>query len=109
MTDLGECLIHLELLDEQRRDASKAIEVNKQCVKVQYDKYICPWKYIEGELVLLYNQAREPLGEVNFNLMCHYPYIMQCVLEKVAYELEYYEGNVLDEPRNGLYLKRYYT
>jgi hypothetical protein len=31
------------------------------------------------------------------------------ILEKGAYELEYYEGNMLDEPKNGLYLKRYYA
>jgi hypothetical protein len=66
-------------------------------------------KYIEGDLVLLYDQAKEPLGEGKFNPMWHSPYIMRCVLKKGAYELEYYEGNVLDEPINGLYLKRYYA
>jgi hypothetical protein len=65
--------------------------------------------YIEGDLVLLYDQAKEPLGEGKFNPMWHGPYIVRCVLEKGAYELEYYEGNVLDEPINGIYLKRYYT
>ena len=28
-SDLEECLVHLEHLDEQRRDASTTIEVNK--------------------------------------------------------------------------------
>jgi hypothetical protein len=36
------------------------------------------------------------------------PYIVQCVLEKGAYELQDYEGNKLVEPRNGLYLKQYH-
>ena len=31
------------------------------------------------------------------------------VLEKGAYELVYYEGTALVEPRNGLYLKNYYA
>ena len=37
---LEECLVHLEQLDEQRRDALVALEVNKHCVKVQYDKSV---------------------------------------------------------------------
>ena len=35
MTDLKECLIHLEHLDEKCQDASTTIEVNKRRVKVQ--------------------------------------------------------------------------
>ena len=31
------------------------------------------------------------------------------VLEKGAYELVNYEGTALAEPRNGLYLKKYYA
>jgi hypothetical protein len=101
--------MHLESLDEQRRDAFTAIEVNMKRVKVQYDKSVCPRLYVEGDLVLLYDQAKEPLGENKFKPMWHGPYIVRCVLEKGAYELEYYEGNKLVEPRNGLYLKMYYT
>jgi hypothetical protein len=108
-TDLEECLVHLEHLDEQCRDASTAIEVNKQRVKVQYDKFVYPQQYVEGELVLLYDQTKKPLGAGKFNPVWHYPYIVSRILEKGAYELEYYEGNMLDEPRNGPYLKRYYA
>ena len=60
-------------------------------------------------MVLLDDQAKEPLGVGKFKPMWHDPYIVRCVLEKGAYELEYCEGNMLDEPRNGLYLKRYYA
>jgi hypothetical protein len=87
----------------------QTIEVNKRCVKVQYDKSVCPRLYTEGDLVLLYDQAKEPLGQGKFKPMWHGPYIVRCVLEKGAYELEYYEGNKLAEPRNGLYLKIYYA
>jgi hypothetical protein len=104
-SDLEERLIHLEHLDEQRRDASMTIEVNKRRVKVQYDRSVCPRQYTEGDLVLLYDQAKEPLGEGKFNPMWHGPYIVRHVLEKGAYELEYYEGNMMAEPRNGVYLK----
>jgi hypothetical protein len=107
--DLERCLVHLENLDEQHRYTSTTIEENKKCVKVQYDNSIYPLLYVEGDLVLLYDQDKEPLGEAKFNPMWHGPYIMQRVLEKGACELEYSEGNRLVEPRNGLYLKKYYT
>ena len=86
-----------------------ALEVNKHHIKVQYDKSICPRRFSEGDLVLLWDQAKEPLGAEKFNLMCHGPYMVKRVLEKGAYELVDYEGMSLVEPRNGLYLKKYYA
>jgi hypothetical protein len=67
--DFEEHLIHLENPNDQFQDASMTIEVNNQCDKVQYDRYVCPEKYVEGELVLLYDQAKEQLGAGNFNPM----------------------------------------
>ena len=55
---LEERLVHLEQLDEQRRDALVALEVNKHCVKVQYDKFVHPMRFSEGDLVLLWDQAK---------------------------------------------------
>ena len=86
-----------------------ALEVNKRCIKVQYDKSVCPRKFSEGDLVLLWDQAKEPSGERKFNPMWHGPYVVKCVLEKGAYELVDYEGTTLAEPRNGLYLIKYYA
>ena len=60
---LEECLVHLEKLDEQRRDALVALEVNKRHVKVQYDKSVCLRRFSEGDLVLLWDQPKEPLGK----------------------------------------------
>ena len=37
------------------------------------------------------------------------PYIMSKVLKKGTYELIDFDGNKLAEPRNGLYLKKYYA
>ena len=37
------------------------------------------------------------------------PYIVKHVLEKGAYELLDYEVTSLEDPRNGLYLKKYYA
>ena len=86
-----------------------ALEVNKHHVKVQYDKSIHPRKFSKGALVLLWDQAKEPLGAGNFNPMWHGPYIFKRVLEKGSYELVDYEGTALVEPRNGLYVKKYYA
>jgi hypothetical protein len=37
------------------------------------------------------------------------PFIVKEVLEKGSYRLVDFEGNDLAEPRNGLYLKKYYS
>ena len=85
------------------------LEVNKHRVKAQYDKSVCPRVFSEGDLVLLWDQSKEPLGEGKFNPMWRGPYMVKRVLEKGAYELVDYKGTVLAEPRNGLYLKKYYA
>ena len=86
-----------------------ALEVNKHHVKSHYDKSFHPWKFSEGDLVLLYDQASEPLGAGKFNPMCHIPYVVKRLLEKGAYDLVYYEGTTFADPRNGIYLKKYYA
>ena len=106
---LNECLVHLEQLYEQRRDALVALEVNKCRIKVQYYKSIHPRRFSECDLFLLWDQAKEPLGAGKFNSMWHGPYVVKRVLEKGSYELVYYEGTTLAEPRNGIYLKNYYA
>ena len=40
--DLEECLLHLEHLDEQCRDALIANQAHKNRVKIQYDKLVKP-------------------------------------------------------------------
>ena len=86
-----------------------ALEVNKRRVKVQYDKSVRSRRFSEADLVLLWDQAKGPLGAGKFNPMWHGPYMVKHVLEKGAYEMVDYEGIALAEPRNGLYLKKYYA
>ena len=102
---LEERLVHLE----QHRDALVALEVNKHRVRIQYDKYVHSRRFSEGDSVLLRDQAKEPLGAEKFNPMWHGPYAVKRGLEKGTYELVDYEGTTLVEPRNGLYLKKYYA
>ena len=82
-----------------------ALELNKRCIKVQYDKSVHPRRFSEGDLVLLWDQAKESLGLRKFNPMWHGPYVVKPVLEKGTYELVDYEGIALVDPRNGLYQK----
>ena len=108
-TELEERLVHLEHLDEQRRDALNTNQAHKNRVKSQYDKMVKPRVFSEGELVLLWDQDKEPLGAGKFKAMWLGPYVVSKVLSKGAYELVDYDGNKLPKPRNGLYLKKYYA
>ena len=83
--------------------------MHKCHVKVQYDKLVRPRNFSQGDLVLIYDQANDTLGVGKFVTMWHGPYIVKRVLSKGSYELQDYEGNCLKEPRNGLYLKKYYA
>ena len=109
MTELEERLLHLEHLDEQCRDALTANQAHKNRVKSQYDKMVKPRVFSKGELVLLWDQDKEPLGAGKFKAMWLGPYVVSKVLSKGTYELVDYDGNKLPEPRNGLYLKKYYA
>ena len=103
------CLLYLAQLDENRRDATLAIETHAKRIKAQYHRNVTPCNFSEGELVLLYDQANDKLGAGKFVPMWHGPYIVKRKLAKGAYELVDFDGVSLGKPRNGLYLKRYYA
>ena len=67
-TELEEWLLHLEHLDEQHRDVLIANEAHKNRVKNQYDKSVKPRIFSEGELVFLWDQAKNPWGKENSGL-----------------------------------------
>ena len=58
---------------------------------------------------MLWDQDKEPLGAGKFKAMWLGYYVVLNVLRKGAYELIDFDGNKLLEPRNGLYLKKYYA
>eukprot|EP00253_Pinus_taeda_P004644 PITA_04644 len=88
---------------------ASANEAYKKRVKAQLDKNVKPCVSSEGDLVLLYDQESNKLGEGKFKYLWMVPYIVKHVLAKGAYELMDYDGIPLAQPRNGLYLKRYYA
>ena len=104
-----EHFLYLEWLDETCRLAALVIEAQKKRVKAHFDQSVSPRSFVEGDLVLLYDQAHEKLGAGKFQPMWHGPYIVKRVLKNGAYELVDYEGVPLAQPRNGLYLKKYYA
>ena len=75
----------------------------------EYDKSIQPRAFNKGDLVLTYDQRYYKLGKGKFESMWYEPFVISKVLEKGAYELVDYDEIPLGQPRNGLYLKRYYA
>jgi hypothetical protein len=59
--------------------------------------------------VLVYDQDKATLGVGKFNPLWHGPYIVRHALWKEPTSWRIFEGNALSEPRNGLYLKKYYA
>jgi hypothetical protein len=106
---IDEWLVYLEQLNEQCCDAALANKAHKHKVKCQYDSSVLPRIFSEGDLVLVYEQDKDPIGAGKFKPMWFRPFIIKEVLKKGAYRLVDFEGNALAEPRNGLYLKKYYS
>jgi hypothetical protein len=106
---LEECLLYLKHLNEKNHDASLANKAHKQKFKCHYDRSVHPRIFSKGDLVLVYDKDKDPLGEGKFKPMWFRPFIMKEVLKKGTYRLVEFEGNSLVEHRNGLYLKKYYS
>jgi hypothetical protein len=100
-----ECLLYLE----QCRDVALANEAHTKKFKCQYDQSVCPQIFSKGNLVLVYDQDKDPLGAGNFKPMWFKHFIVKEVLKKGAYHLVDFEGNPLADPRNGLYRRKYYS
>eukprot|EP00253_Pinus_taeda_P022812 PITA_22812 len=101
--------LELIQLDETRCDAALANEAHKKRVKAQFDKNVKPRVFSDSDLVLPYDQEYDKLGVGKFKSLWMGPYIVKRVLAKGAYNLMDYDGIPLAQPRNGLYLKRYYA
>ena len=96
-------------LDENRRDVALANKAHKKCVKAQYDKFVQPHAFNEGDLLLTYDQRYDKLGKGKLESMWYGPFVVSKFLEEGDYELVEYDGIPFEKPRNGLYLNRYYA
>ena len=61
--------LYLAQLDETRRTAALAVEAHKKCVKTQYDRSVTPRFFLEGDIVLVYDQANNNLEARKFKPM----------------------------------------
>lgn len=104
-----EFFLYLSRLDKTHCDVALSSEAQKKWVKAQYYQNVKTFLYVEGNLVLIYNQEHNTLGVGKFKPMWHGPYIVKYALEKGAYELVDYDEIFLGKPINGLYLKKYYA
>jgi hypothetical protein len=59
-----------------------ANETHKKWVKSQYDKYVQPRAFMEGDLVLVYDQDHDTLGVGKFEPLWHNPYILNASCTK---------------------------
>ena len=58
-----EQFLYLSKLDETHHDAALVNEAHQKRIKSQYDKSIQPRAFAEGDLVLVYDQAHDKLGQ----------------------------------------------
>eukprot|EP00253_Pinus_taeda_P031189 PITA_31189 len=88
-------LIHL---NETHRDAALANEAHKKHIKAHYDRNVKPHVFLEGDLILLYDQDSDKLGAGKFEPLWMGPYIVKLILMKGSYELVDYDGIPLLQP-----------
>jgi hypothetical protein len=79
-----EHLLYLARLDDQHLDVALTNETHKKCVKSLYDKSIHPLFFLEGDLVLVYDQDHETLVARKFEPLWHGPYIVKHVFKRGA-------------------------
>ena len=102
-------LLTLEWTNEGHRTTLQIIEVAKTRLKSLFDSHIHPCIFREGDLVLVYDQTNDKLSKGKFDSMWYDPYLIHWCLGKGAYILSKFYGHLLMNPRNGLYLKRFYS
>jgi hypothetical protein len=74
---LEEHLLYLKQLNEKCHDAALANEAHKQTFKCQYDRSVRTQIFSEGDLVLVYDQDKDPLGAVKFKPMWFVPFTVR--------------------------------
>ena len=75
-------MLYLSHLDEIRRDAALANESHKNHIKKRYDRAVRPQTFLEGDLVLVYDQDKDALGVGNSNHFGMVPTLFQKYYKK---------------------------
>ena len=106
---LEEWLLQLKQTIEDLQVSLQAIEAAKTRSKAHYDSHFHPRTFSEGDMVLIYYQPNDKLGKGKFESMWYGPYVIHRCLRKWAYTLIDSNGQLLENPHNGIYLKRFYA
>ena len=106
---LEERLLQIEKTIEDHWTALQAVEAVKKWSKSYYDSHVHPRTFSEGDMVQVYDQSNDKLGKGKFESMWYGPYAIHHFLGKGAYILVDSDGQLLENPRNGLYLKIFYA
>ena len=67
----------LHQLDEDHRTVSQTNESHKKRIKAQYDQEVHPRVFSKGDMVLVYDQYHDKLGEGKFKLTWYGPLIFK--------------------------------
>jgi hypothetical protein len=67
-------------MDETHHDVDLINETYQKCIKTQYDKYVQPHTFVEGDPVLVYDQDHDKIGAGKLEPMWHGSYIVKHML-----------------------------
>ena len=101
--------LNLELLDEKREQVLRCTEDYQRKTTRYYNKKVKPRSYMPGDLVLkkLLPAKKNPAhGKLGPNW--EGPYIISRIVRPGNYELQTYEGKILQHTWNAEHLKRFY-
>jgi hypothetical protein len=97
-------------LEEQRAKALNKMKQRKQSVKRYFDQGTTMKFFQKGELVLLWNKAKEkPSMHTKFEALWIGPYIIENILGFNSYMLKDMKGTVHMLPVNGQHLKSFFA
>ena len=105
---LEKYLISLEKVNQDHLVSLENIKVTKEHLKFYYDNDIHRSSFYEGDLILVCNQSHDKRHWGHFECLWHNPYLVNHFLGKGSYILDGLDGQILKNPCNRLYLKKYY-
>jgi hypothetical protein len=97
-------------LEEERSKALNQTSQRQQSVKIYFDQSTTVNNFQKGELVLLWNKAKEkPSMHTKFEALWIRPYVVEKILGFNSYMLQDMKGKILMFPVNGKHLKGFFS
>jgi hypothetical protein len=97
-------------LEEERRKALNRTSQRQESIKIYFDKRKTVNNFQKGELVLLWNKAKEKLSmHTNFEALWIGPYVIEKILGFNSYILQDMKGKRLMFPIKEKHLKGFFS